>query len=218
MTGYSLNEIESHARRAARGAGMSWGLAEEAGKATRWLAARGQPGPMLLAGLLAANDARGYHDIAPDTGSMPWRAPGGPLCPVCAGVACSDRAGVLAAESALELADTRLPLLLAPFLSAAAASGGAGFELAWSGACVRVAPDLLQIRSGSQDALCTPVVTRVVLRRCPPPLEGIGARIGAVTVDPASWQTLAAFAQRTYVPASEASRSRGAGAGTSDND
>ena len=33
----SLNEIESLCKKAARGAGMSWGLAEEAGKAAKWL-------------------------------------------------------------------------------------------------------------------------------------------------------------------------------------
>ena len=36
----SLNEIDVSVKRAARGVGMSWGLAEEAGKAARWLAAR----------------------------------------------------------------------------------------------------------------------------------------------------------------------------------
>ena len=34
---YSLYEIEVTGKRAARGSGFSWGLAEEAGKATRWL-------------------------------------------------------------------------------------------------------------------------------------------------------------------------------------
>ena len=46
---WSLNELDAMARKAARGAGYSWGLAEEAGRATRWLAAAGLPGPMCLA-------------------------------------------------------------------------------------------------------------------------------------------------------------------------
>ena len=32
---FSLNEIEAMGRRAARGAGLHWGIAEEAGKAVR---------------------------------------------------------------------------------------------------------------------------------------------------------------------------------------
>ncbi len=51
---WSLNEIEGLARKAARGSGLSWGLAEEAGKATRWLCAAGLPGADALAGLLTA--------------------------------------------------------------------------------------------------------------------------------------------------------------------
>ena len=40
----SLNEVESLAKKAARGTGYPWGLAEEAAKASRWLAARGVDG------------------------------------------------------------------------------------------------------------------------------------------------------------------------------
>jgi hypothetical protein len=35
----TLAEIESYLRKAARASGLEWGLAEEAGKAARWLAA-----------------------------------------------------------------------------------------------------------------------------------------------------------------------------------
>ena len=49
----SLNEIESLALKAARGAGMSWGLAEEAAVAASWLAARSLPWAETLADLLA---------------------------------------------------------------------------------------------------------------------------------------------------------------------
>ena len=49
---YALNEVEATAKRAARGAGYSWGLAEEASKATRWLCAKGIDGSAVLAGLL----------------------------------------------------------------------------------------------------------------------------------------------------------------------
>ena len=41
---------------------------------------------------------------------------------------------------------------------------------------------------------------------------------GAFAVDETAWATLTALAHRTYVPATEASRLAGAGAGTTDND
>ena len=41
---HTLAEIEAYLRKAARAAGLDWGLAEEAGKAARWLAAFDLPG------------------------------------------------------------------------------------------------------------------------------------------------------------------------------
>ena len=41
---------------------------------------------------------------------------------------------------------------------------------------------------------------------------------GAVDIADEIWEALSAFAHRTYVPASEASRLKGAGAGLTDND
>ena len=51
---YSLNEFEALALKAARGAGLPWGLAEEAGKAVRILSSFGfDAGPVLLEALKA---------------------------------------------------------------------------------------------------------------------------------------------------------------------
>ncbi len=44
MTNYALIEIETHCRKAARGAGYHWGEAEEMAKAVRWLCANGVNG------------------------------------------------------------------------------------------------------------------------------------------------------------------------------
>jgi hypothetical protein len=92
----SLNEVEMYGRRAARGAGMCWGLAEEAGKAARWLAERGLPGVPLLAGLLTSNEGRRYESMAPVIVAGHWRAADGNLCPVCSGAALRDRLDILA--------------------------------------------------------------------------------------------------------------------------
>jgi hypothetical protein len=62
---FSLNEVEAMGKRAARGAGRDWGIAEEAGKAARWLTARGLPGPELLAELLTRNEGKSYEELAP---------------------------------------------------------------------------------------------------------------------------------------------------------
>lgn len=52
----SLNEVQVTAKKAARGAGYPWGIAEEAGQAARWLCSHGLDGCAALAGVLARFD------------------------------------------------------------------------------------------------------------------------------------------------------------------
>ena len=105
---YALGEIESLARKATRGAGYSWGHAEDTGRAVRWLTARGLPGPATLASVLEA----GICDNGPD---VQW-ACDGVLCPIRAGAALADFAFTLSHERAVELGPVAHPLLLLPFL------------------------------------------------------------------------------------------------------
>ena len=203
----SLNEVEGLARRAARGAGMPWGLAEEAGKATRWLAERGLPAPALLAELLERNDGRDYDLLA-----------GGVLCPLCTGATLGDRAAALADALPLHLAATACPLLLLPFLAHAARGTGGAFVAGWEGVRVAVTGDALRLLEGDAAALATDATPRLEVAEAPAGATGPAAASAPVEVDDGTWRRLAALAHRTYVPASEASRARGAGAGLSDND
>ena len=75
----SLAEIDAMGRKAARGAGYAWGMAEEAGRAARWLAAYRLPGPQRLAALLATCDGL-LADYVPLNTELPWRSTGGKLC------------------------------------------------------------------------------------------------------------------------------------------
>ena len=69
---HSLNEIEALGKKAARGAGMPWGMAEEASKALRWLCAHGIDGMTHLARLLKRNDGMEHAQIAPQTLTGWW--------------------------------------------------------------------------------------------------------------------------------------------------
>ena len=68
----SLAEIDAMGRKAARGAGLPWGLAEEAGRAARHLAAWGLPGPEALAALVAA----AALPAGPAAGDWAWAGSG----------------------------------------------------------------------------------------------------------------------------------------------
>jgi hypothetical protein len=132
----SLSELEALARDAAHGAGLAWGLAEEAGFAVRWLAARQLPGPALAAGWLERRAELDPAGLAPSGGRGVWLARGERLCPFVAGATIADRG-----ESEIVLGPVAAPLLLAPFAALAARDRGGGLELAWEGALVCLAVD-----------------------------------------------------------------------------
>jgi len=116
---FALNEVEAMARKAARGAQFSWGMAEEAGKATRWLCAQGFDGCSALALVLAKSEGVEKADMAPTSSGEVWRAPKGPLCPLMAGVALSDFAYLLE-NSEVSMENVACPNLLLPSVAAAA--------------------------------------------------------------------------------------------------
>ena len=206
---WSLNEIEGLARKAARGAGMGWGPAEEAGRATRWLCAAGWPGAEALAALLAANDGVPWQSVRPDTARAPWQAPAGPLCPVAAGTALCDRAGEWAAGATARLGPTARPLLLVPFMALAAEQ---------TGVCVTRAGGrtLAQVRAA--EALRTPLAEAVQIGPAGPCEGRRVTRAYRGEVPGAAARRLRDLAHRTYAPATPESRRAGAGAGLTDTD
>lgn len=152
---WSLNEVEAMAKKAAKGAGYTWGEAEDAARAVRWLEARGLTGAAALAAHLGAK--------------------GSGACPIWKGIAVSD--GLEEADN-IDPATLDQPLLFVPFA-------------AWAGA-EKVVADKLGITVGQE-------TTRSF-------------------TDAETMASLAAFAHKTYAPATEESRSLGAGAGLTDND
>lgn len=212
---YSLNEIEALSRKAARGAGMSWGLAEETGKAVRWLCDHGFAGPQLLAGLLATNDGIAYSKLVPRFANRSLIATSGTLCPIIVGAMISDRAYGLTVDDPLHIKDISAPLLLAPFVAAASGSGGVTVALEWAGSLLtfnngRVAAE------ADQAAVMTRHATRAVLSKTQSRFTPSPHTLAGRRMDSATLRVLESFAFRTYAPATEASRA-GAGAGQ-DND
>ena len=214
---FSLNEIEAMGKRAARGAGLPWGLAEEAGKAARWLTARGLPGPEQLAEILTRNDGKSYDELAPVSAAGVWHAPSGRLCPLAAGAALCDRAAEIAAGQEIEFGPTAQPLLLAPYAAGAAKLTGAAVNLSWAGAVMVFTPDGVSI-DGERAALTARSADSVRCRRAENVEVASPSGAAGRIVDAETWSRLNAFAQRTFAPATEASRLVGAGAGLVDND
>ena len=212
---YSPSEIQAQCRKAARGAGLTWGLAEEAGMASRWLASFDLPGPRVLAELLRLNNGKFYETLRPAKLDGNWDAVGGRLCPIIAGAMLSDIAAEMAAGRSVELSAVAFPILLLPFLGLAARQHDVALELRCSGARVICLPSGISI-SGDVALLQTPDARYVVCgcAELAEPAHKPSAQSRAVDVS--TWATLEDFAHRTYVPATQASRA-GAGTTLSDN-
>ncbi len=89
MPRYSLTEIETHTRKAARGAGYEWGEAEEMGKAVRWLCAAGFDGATEVLELLQTVDGQ-VDNYRPNVGLFDGE-PQHEVCGLSLGCALADR-------------------------------------------------------------------------------------------------------------------------------
>lgn len=214
---WSLNEIEGLCRKAARGSGLSWGLAEDAGKAARWLAIRGLPGAELLARLLVQNDGAAYSGLCPVDRAGNWSATGETLCPVIAGAALSDRAAILAGGGAITLQATAFPLLLLPFAAALADQSGNTVEVKWPGLTALIAPGGDVELTKDVNSL-TDRTDRVGIHIADAMPGHPRPHLSRVVLDDITADMLGALAQRTYAPDTPESRLAGAGAGLTDND
>lgn len=218
MIDASLNEVEGLAARAARGAGLPWGLAEETGKAARWLASCGLDWSSTLVGLLADHP----HLAALASGAQTVLSPaeyGKPLSPIVAGAHIDDIA-LLAGD--LAIAATAWPLWLLPFAARAANETTAAVILGWADVAVTIWPYGGDV-SGNAGALLTPLAEGVTWSHVAPgataPATGTAlTRVARSAVADDDWQRLVALGARTFVPASAHSRMAGAGAGLIDND
>ncbi len=218
-TRLSRNETEALCQKAARGAGMAWGLAEEAGFAAGWLAAHGVDGATALFRHLAQRPNRDWSAARASLVDGHWRAyTGHNLCPIVLGAALSDHAPLIIGPEGGQINTDQVerPVLLLPFLAAIAARQGSAAMLAWAGGQVRIGGDhsaflkgaaLLTLTNAAALSIQFPEVTGIE----PFPLQTT-PRVPSETI-----AGLDGFALRTTVPATETSR-RGAGAIAGDND
>lgn len=215
----SRNEIESLCLKAARGAGMSWGLAEEAGFAAGWLSMRGMDGPgALLAQLRMAQD-RPWREICPQIVAGAFHAaPGGLLCPIALGSALCDHARLPDTsihDKPLKIGPVSQPVLLLPFLADLARLRRTAVRLHWPQGAVSLAEDGAIAGELNRLAAAEQVEASLSVDAAAPTMPS--PENEPPFVPQAILAGLNAYALRTTVPASEASRA-GAGAASSDND
>ena len=214
----SQNEIQTLAAKAARGIGLPWGVAEEAGRAARWLEARGLAGLSALDRALARLAASDWRQSFPIAEGRVWRGESGELDGLLAGMTLADAAHRLlpvAAGDALVLVGVRWPLLAVPFL--AGVSRVSGKRLA-----VSPGPQMPAIGIGPQsaDGSCRALEGMAFAETVRIASSGGGALLpdlprldGSIAVDGGVYARLDRRAARIYVPESAESQARGAGDG-----
>ena len=230
MHDLSIGEFDSLVLKAYRGAGFSWGMAQEAGSAAAWLALRGLPAGKYFAQLIKQIDGADPISLTPKIVHGQWQSDHRPLCPVVCGTVLSDHgwkyfAGFIGDQTdpALQLGTIHSPIIILPFLSDCSMASGNCLHVtvdqyslvvmpngSWSvsGDCDSkqetgfdsLSAGIIKIRSGSIVQCASPSVCR------------------RIDINDTDLEMLEQYAHRTYVPATEESRMSGAGAGLTDND
>ena len=130
-TTYSLTEIETHCRKAARGSGLSWGLAEEVGKIARCHASRNIDGPKLLANYINWRESSAEVNNIPHSDGDTWQIVGDEMCPIIAGSILSDRAELIEKKARTTFSKVVWPALMIPQFVRAAEAVGKPLVLEW---------------------------------------------------------------------------------------
>jgi hypothetical protein len=216
----TLVEIEGYFRKVARAIDLPWGLAEEAGKASRWLAAFNLPGPESMLRHLQNIEGKDYEQYKPIIGadaiSELWQATGQTLCPIITGAAIADRVKLLLDGHTISLGAVAYPVLLAATIGQASrchnmiiTTSWAGVKLSCYGSGIRIEGNRDDLWLDNIDAVSCQQTFGTSPEHMPSTL--------AYAIDSDVWQLVDELAFRTYAPATAQSRA-GAGAGLSDND
>ena len=213
---YSLAEIELYLRKASQATGLGWGLAEEAGKAARWLAAFDLPGPEIALAHLQQLDGKDYKKYFPASTSARWQADGDYLCPIVSGAALADRADQLLNGMQFKLGRIAYPILLVATIGQAARYHKTSFTTSWAHIRVNCYENGIRIEGNRDDLL----IARVESANCRLGTDMLPQQLPstlAYSIEADIWNAIDELAFKTYAPATDESRA-GAGAGLTDND
>jgi hypothetical protein len=207
----SSNEANALCMKAARGAGLSWGLAEEAGYAAAWLYARGINGPARLLAHLNWVVNRLYPCVRLVGGESLVASGEGPLCPIVLGASLSDVA-MLPHGS---IGPVHAPVLLLPFVHQLSRTTARSLTLCWADGRVSVTKTGSLL--GDLDALMAARTMELTLRAQDGSDMLSAEPSGPVPICQSILSELNTYAIQTTVPSSLASR-EDAGSLAGDND
>lgn len=193
----SFNEIVALATKATRGAGLGWGHADDFGRAARWLAERNFAWEVPLCRLLEAEDSASRASRIIAVSDWAAYAPLGERCTVDHG---PDAAWMVA------------------LIAGAIFGRPNGIAVLGQGTAIYLTPRGAMVNEGTCRDVGELTGSLAIVSIAPRSVEEHGLRSRPGPISAEALTRLSALADRTLVPASEASRTRGAGASQPDND
>ena len=201
----SFSEIDTTSKRASKAAGFSWGVAEEIGKSIRSLELFGLPGVInlnLYLKKIKKNHPKKLNRI--DKKNKPNDKE---LCPIYSGVAFLDQCRQLETLQSIKFYKVSYPLLMLPFISKASEFLGKKILTQYNNISFLLNFDK-SIFSKNIDKRTHPLANEINIEF----LENKNS------FSEKDWKELYKLSEETFVEESESLRSKGAGAGLTDND
>jgi len=215
---YSSNEVQSLIRKAIIGSGFDTGIAEDVSRAGVWLCQHGYEGADII--LDAIGKTQNSLAISKNNESYSF----GDICVMSKGTSIIDTLIAQLAttkECEANLINIDSPLLLLAFAAITSEEHDIAFEVKFSDndRTISIPKDAhlmgnkIEFKNG-----CDGVIKCTTLDKKSEMFKAKLVTESSISISTKTWHSLQALAAKTYVPASEASRLAGAGAGLTDND
>ena len=200
---HSLSELDTTSKRASRAAGYSWGISEEIGKAIRNLELFGLPGILnlnLYLKKIKKNHPEKINKIDKENKSKE-------LCPIYCGVAFLDQCNLLEKLKTIKFYNVNYPLLILSFINKSSEILGKRILIKYNNSSFLV--------NFNKSILSKNIDTQVCHFTSEIEIEILENKNSFSEKD---WKELYKLSEETFVEETESLRSKGAGAGLTDND
>ena len=199
----SLSEIDTTSKRASKAAGFSWGVAEEIGKAIRNLELYGLPGIKNLN--LYLNKIKKKHPEK--VNRIDQENKNKVLCPIYCGVAFLDQCQKLETLKSIKFYNVNYPILILPFISKASEILGKKISVKFNKSSL--------LMNFNKSILVKDLEKKVI------------DLVDEISIDflenknlfsDQDWEELYNLSEKTFVEETDSLKTKGAGAGLTDND
>jgi len=199
----SLSEIDTTSKRASKAAGYSWGIAEEIGKAIRNLELFGLSGIINLNLYLKKIKKKHPNKI----NKIEKENKNEELCPIYCGIAFLDQCKQLEVLSIIKFYNVNFPMLIVPFVSKASEIIGKKILIKFNKTSF--------LMNFNKSILSKNVDTQVITSANEISIEILE---NMNSFSEKEWTELYKLSEETFVEETESLKSKGAGAGLTDND